>query len=254
MKIKKNRINLIIGDILFSLIFLFFYFSYSSSSENDNSRFLLNYPNIDDSDGEIVYENDLVILQKLIVGPGEWEGIHSHPGNQIYVHIKGGYWSGMLGDQFEYQHEYSADGSVGWMDQIPIEAEHNSGNTGDNPIELIYVTLKNEKPISKKYNNDHQLYPNVNLELLLNNHRFVVQKVILEPGQWEGAHRNQNNQIWIMVRGGIISAKKNGQFDYQKKEILPGAVGWLESNETGSWYEKGNEGDEEIEYILVTLK
>ena len=125
----------------------------------------------------------------------------------------------MLGGQFEYQHEYSADGSVGWMDQIPIEAEHNSGNTGDNPIELIYVTLKNEKPISKKYNNDHQLYPNVNLELLLNNHRFVVQKVILEPGQWEGAHRNQNNQIWIMVRGGIFSAKKNGQFDYQKKEI-----------------------------------
>ena len=218
------------------------------------SRYLLNYPNLDDPDGEVVLNNQYVVLQKLIVGPGEWEGVHSHPGNQIYVHIKGGYWSGMLGDQFEYQHEFDADGSVGWMDQIPIEAGHNSGNTGDNPIELIYVTLKNEKPISKKYNNDHQLYPDVDLELLLNNHRFVVQKVILEPGQWEGAHRNRQNQIWIMIRGGIISTKKNDQFEYQKKEILPGAVGWLESNETDSWYEKGNEGDERIEYILVTLK
>ena len=171
------------------------------------SRYLLNYPNLDDPDGEVVLNNQYVVLQKLIVGPGEWEGVHSHPGNQIYVHIKGGYWSGMLGDRFEYQHEFDADGSVGWMDQIPIEAGHNSGNTGDNPIELIYVTLKNEKPISKKYNNDHQLYPNVDLELLLNNHRFIVQKVILEPGQWEGAHKNQQNQIWIMIKGGIISAK-----------------------------------------------
>ena len=221
---------------------------------DDLSRYLLNYPNLDDPDGEVLLNNEYVVLQKLIVGPGEWEGIHSHPGNQIYVHIKGGYWSGMLGGQFEYQHEFDADGSVGWMDQIPIEAKHNSGNTGDTPIELIYVTLKNEKPISKKYNKDHQLYPNVDLELLLNNHRFVVQKVILEPGQWEGAHRNRQNQIWIMIKGGIISAKKNGQFEYQKKEILPGAVGWLESNEADSWYEKGNEGDVRIEYILVTLK
>ena len=207
MRLFKYKISFILNFLRIALaIFLIVPNVYPENL----SRYLLNYPNLDDPDGEVVLNNQYVVLQKLIVGPGEWEGIHSHPGNQIYVHIKGGYWSGMLGGQFEYQHEYSADGSVGWMDQIPIEAEHNSGNTGDNPIELIYVTLKNEKPISKKYNNDHQLYPNVDLELLLNNHRFVVQKVILEPGQWEGAHRNQNNQIWIMVRGGIISAKKTG--------------------------------------------
>ena len=198
------------------------------------SRYLLNYPNLDDPDGEVVLNNQYVVLQKLIVGPGEWEGVHSHPGNQIYVHIKGGYWSGMLGDQFEYQHEFDADGSVGWMDQIPIEAGHNSGNTGDNPIELIYVTLKNEKPISKKYNNDHQLYPNVDLELLLNNHRFVVQKVILEPGQWEGAHRNRQNQIWIMIRGGIISAKivafiriTGGEANLALPTTLPVLKAWI---------------------------
>jgi quercetin dioxygenase-like cupin family protein len=251
MRLFEYKISFILNFL--RIAFAIFFIAQNVHAEN-LSPYLLNYPNLDDPDGEVVLNNQYVVLQKLIVGPGEWEGIHSHPGNQIYVHIKGGYWSGMLGDQFEYQHEFDADGSVGWMDQIPIEAKHNSGNTGDSPIELIYVTLKNEKPISKKYNKDHQLYPNVDLELLLNNHRFVVQKVILEPGQWEGAHRNRQNQIWIMIKGGIISAKKNGQFEYQKKEILPGAVGWLESNEADSWYEKGNEGDVRIEYILVTLK
>jgi mannose-6-phosphate isomerase-like protein (cupin superfamily) len=251
MRLFEYKISFILNFL--RIAFAIFFIAQNVYAEN-LSRYLLNYPNLDDPDGEVVLNNQHVVLQKLIVGPGEWEGIHSHPGNQIYVHIKGGYWSGMLGGQFEYQHEFDADGSVGWMDHIPIEAKHNSGNTGDSPIELIYVTLKNEKPISKKYNKDHQLYPNVDLELLLNNHRFVVQKVILEPGQWEGAHRNRQNQIWIMIKGGIISAKKNGQFEYQKKEILPGAVGWLESNEADSWYEKGNEGDVRIEYILVTLK
>jgi quercetin dioxygenase-like cupin family protein len=251
MRLFEYKISFILNFL--RIAFAIFFIAQNVHAEN-LSPYLLNYPNLDDPDGEVVLNNQYVVLQKLIVGPGEWEGIHSHPGNQIYVHIKGGYWSGMLGGQFEYQHEFDADGSVGWMDQIPIEAKHNSGNTGDSPIELIYVTLKNEKPISKKYNKDHQLYPNVDLELLLNNHRFVVQKVILEPGQWEGAHRNRQNQIWIMIKGGIISAKKNGQFEYQKKEILPGAVGWLESNEADSWYEKGNEGDVRIEYILVTLK
>ena len=251
MRLFEYKISFILNFL--RIAFAIFFIAQNVHAEN-LSPYLLNYPNLDDPDGEVVLNNQYVVLQKLVVGPGEWEGIHSHPGNQIYVHIKGGYWSGMLGGQFEYQHEFDADGSVGWMDQIPIEAKHNSGNTGDTPIELIYVTLKNEKPISKKYNKDHQLYPNVDLELLLNNHRFVVQKVILEPGQWEGAHRNRQNQIWIMIKGGIISAKKNGQFEYQKKEILPGAVGWLESNEADSWYEKGNEGDVRIEYILVTLK
>jgi quercetin dioxygenase-like cupin family protein len=251
MRLFEYKISFILNFL--RIAFAIFFIAQNVHAEN-LSPYLLNYPNLDDPDGEVVLNNQYVVLQKLIVGPGEWEGIHSHPGNQIYVHIKGGYWSGMLGGQFEYQHEFDADGSVGWMDHIPIEAKHNSGNTGDSPIELIYVTLKNEKPISKKYNKDHQLYPNVDLELLLNNHRFVVQKVILEPGQWEGAHRNRQNQIWIMIKGGIISAKKNGQFEYQKKEILPGAVGWLESNEADSWYEKGNEGDVRIEYILVTLK
>ena len=97
------------------------------------------YPNIP---GELLLENDKLVVQRFIIQPGQWEGIHSHPGNQIYVHIKGGEWSGRIGGKSEYSGEIDEDGSVGWMDVIPLSAGHDSGNTGDEPIDIIYVTLK----------------------------------------------------------------------------------------------------------------
>ena len=39
--------------------------------ENDK-RFLLTYPNLKNSEGEVLLTNDHVILQRLVVGPGEW--------------------------------------------------------------------------------------------------------------------------------------------------------------------------------------
>ena len=49
------------------------------------------YPNIP---GELLLENEHVVVQRFIIEPGQWEGIHSHPGNQIAVRIKGGLWAG----------------------------------------------------------------------------------------------------------------------------------------------------------------
>ena len=108
----------------------------------------MTYPDLENSDGDVVLENEHVVLQRLVVGPGEWEGIHSHPGNQLYVHIKGGEWSGRIGGEPEYSGIVSKDGEVGWMDAIPLSAGHDSGNTGDTPIDLIYVTLKGDAPIA----------------------------------------------------------------------------------------------------------
>lgn len=121
----------------------------SCATPKSQNPFLLVYPDLegDYRYGEVVLENENVILQKLIVGAGQWEGVHSHPGNQLYVHIRGGEWSGKLNGEFEYYGEIDEDGSVGWMDAIPESAGHNSGNTGDNDIELIYVTLKKDTPL-----------------------------------------------------------------------------------------------------------
>ena len=107
-----------------------------------DEQFLLTYPNLDNPRGAVLLENEHVVLQRLVVGPGEWEGIHSHPGNQIYVHIKGGEWSGRIGGKSEYSGIVDEDGAVGWMDAIPLSAGHESGNTGDTTIDLIWVTLK----------------------------------------------------------------------------------------------------------------
>ncbi|MDP7255289.1 MAG: hypothetical protein QGF00_37215, partial [Planctomycetota bacterium] len=64
-------------------------FSFNGWAEQSNPCHLY-YPNIP---GELVLENDKLVVQRFIIQPGQWEGIHSHPGNQVYIHIKGGTWS-----------------------------------------------------------------------------------------------------------------------------------------------------------------
>lgn len=95
------------------------------------------YPNIP---GEVLFENDKLVVQKFVVEPGQWEGVHPHPGNQLYVHIRGGEWTVRYGDRKETS--VSEDGSVGWMEAVALSEDHESGNTGDTPIEFLWITLK----------------------------------------------------------------------------------------------------------------
>ncbi len=100
----------------------------------------LNYPNIP---GEDLLENDWVIVQRFVIAPGQWEGVHAHCPNMLYIHIKGGQWAARSNTEPEQRYpEPSPDGSVGWMPTIGIEAGHESGNVGHEPIDLIWVTLK----------------------------------------------------------------------------------------------------------------
>ena len=226
----------------------------SKQVAEDDKPFLLTYPNLENSDGEVVLTNDHVVLQRLVVGPGEWEGIHSHPGNQIYVHIKGGEWSGRLGGKSEYSGIVSPDGEVGWMDAIPLSAGHESGNTGETPIDLIYVTLKNVAPIAPEVEHAPQIYPNIPLELLLENDRMIVQRVQVEPGQRTGIHSHPGNQVYIHIKSGTWSERRRGVQSAPSPFLQAGSVGWVDAIDLGEAHEVGNTGDTTIEFVLVTIK
>ena len=228
--------------------------STSEQAPETDKQFLLTYPNLENSDGEVVLENEHVVLQRLVVPAGEWEGIHSHPGNQLYVHIKGGEWSGRIGGKSEYSEIASEDGEVGWMDAIPLSAGHDSGNTGDAPIDLIYVTLKDDAPIAPEVEHAPQTYPNIPLELLLENDRMIVQRVRVEPGQWTGIHSHPGNQVYIHIKGGTWSERRSGVQSPASLYSEPGSVGWVDAVELGVGHESGNVGDTTIDLVLVTLK
>ena len=96
------------------------------------------YPNIP---GEVLLENDKLVVQRFIIEPGQWEGIHRHPPDQLYIQIKGGEWTVRYGD--ESSTFDSPTGSIGWDDSATeMSAMHQSGNTGDEAMDLMWVTLK----------------------------------------------------------------------------------------------------------------
>jgi quercetin dioxygenase-like cupin family protein len=100
----------------------------------------LNYPNIP---GEDLLENESVIVQRFTVNPGQWEGVHAHHPDMLYIHIKGGQWAARSKTEPEHTYpEPSPDGEVGWMPTIDLSQGHESGNVGKTPIDLIWVTLK----------------------------------------------------------------------------------------------------------------
>jgi len=42
------------------------------------SHSFLNYPNLENSGGEVVLTNEHFVLQRLVVGAGEWEGVSNY--------------------------------------------------------------------------------------------------------------------------------------------------------------------------------
>ena len=225
----------------------------SESISASDKQYLLTYPNLADPDGEVVFENEHVVLQRLVVGPGEWEGIHSHPGNQLYVHIRGGLWSGREGGEVTYVGPADADGSVGWMDAIPLSEEHESGNVGDEAIDLIYVTLKSDLPIAPEIERMPQTYPNIRMERLLENGRMIVQRGQVEPGQWTGIYSHPGNQIYLLIKGGNWSERRGG-VQQTSGYSEAGSVGWFDAVEQSEGREAGNIGETTIDFVLVTLK
>jgi quercetin dioxygenase-like cupin family protein len=208
------------------------------------------YPNIP---GELLVENEHVVVQRFIIEPGQWEGIHSHPGNQIAVRIKGGLWAGRRGGrEVSRRAEPTEDGSVGWMEAIDISQQHESGNVGDTPIDLIWITLKSCAPMSGSSHDVVQVYPNVPAEVLLDNERVVVQRFVTQPGEWQGVHSHPGNQVYVHVEGGEWTIRRDGVDTVSPAEI--GSAGWWDRVDLSEAHDTANSGDTPIVHILVNLK
>jgi hypothetical protein len=116
-------------------------------------NYRLVYPNIP---GLVLIENDQVVVQRFVVWPGEWEGPHYHPGNQLYIHIhkEGAIWdvlqagkdsnSERAGRMPRVPRAVSLAESfgIGMEPAIPPSEYHQSGNVGTAPFDLMWVTLK----------------------------------------------------------------------------------------------------------------
>ena len=209
------------------------------------------YPNIP---GELLLENDYVVVQRFIIEPGQWEGVHSHPGNQIAIRVKGGLWAGRLGGREVYRMtEPTEDGSVAWMDAIDISEGHDSGNVGDEPIDLVWVTLKPCEPIS-----NHSVglfYPDVPVKKLFENERVLINSFVIEPGEWEGVHSHAGRQVYVHIRGGKWAGRLGGREVYRQTEPSEaGSTGWLDAIALSEGHNSGNVGDTTMELVYVTIK
>ncbi|WP_162933104.1 hypothetical protein [Roseovarius sp. EL26] len=114
-----------------------FWIHQTYKTHGDRGACLQTYPNIS---GSLLLENDYVVVQRFTFPPGQWEGVHAHPANQLYIHLTDAHWKSRFGGQTSTG-SYSA-GSIGWYGPVTLDEDHESVNIGKDPIDLIWVTLK----------------------------------------------------------------------------------------------------------------
>jgi hypothetical protein len=201
--------------------------------------------------GEVLLDNERVWVQKFIVNPGQFTGRRSRPGDQLQVFIKGGVLKSASGRSTLWR-----DGRVVWPDS---GVDEGSTNTGTAPIEMIWVTLKPIAPTvhapgsPPKYR--YLNYPSIPGEDLLENELVIVQRFIVNPGQWEGVHAHHPDMLFIHVKGGQWAVRSKHEAERAYPAPSPdGEVGWEPTIDISEGHESGNVGKNPIDLIWVTLK
>jgi len=210
-------------------------------------------PTFADLHGELLLDNPRVLVEKYVVLPGQSTGRQSHPGEQLFVFIKGG----VLTSRATGRSTLWKDGRVEWFNATDRVSD-GATNTGGSPIEIDLVTLKPVPaptvPVLKpKY---HYLnYPNIPGEDLLENDLVIVQRFTVMPGQWEGVHAHHPDMLYIHIKGGHWAARTYKDPERADPEPTPdGAVGWMPTIDIEAGHESHNVGRDPIDLIWVTLK
>ena len=204
--------------------------------------------------GEVVLENPRVLVQKFVIQPGQSTGLHTHPGNQLLVFIKGGVLRSESGRSTLWK-----DGRVLWQNATD-RADDGGTNTGSTPIEIICVNLKpvesaTTAPPGAKPKYQYLNYPNIPGEDLLENDWVIVQRFTVNPGQWEGVHAHHPDMLYIHIKGGQWAARSKREAEHAYPKASPdGEVGWMPTIPLSEGHESGNIGKNPIDLIWVTLK
>ncbi len=104
------------------------------------------YPNIT---GEVLMEDERVVVQHFVLEPGKWEGIHEHPEYQLVIVLQRSEEVTMkFGDEVrvvEVSEEDRERMRVFWRPgPVALSDEHESGNTGTRPLEWIAISFKSD--------------------------------------------------------------------------------------------------------------
>ena len=105
------------------------------------------YPNVE---GETLLEDDRVIVQRFVLEPGQWEGVHEHPKHQLVVVVNATdeltYRIGDSNKVFTRENDEELQRITSFWRPGPVllSDDHESGNTGTRPLEWIAITFKSE--------------------------------------------------------------------------------------------------------------
>jgi quercetin dioxygenase-like cupin family protein len=204
--------------------------------------------------GEVVLENEHVLVEKFVLAPGQSTGPRTHPANQLLVFVKGG----VLTADGSRRATLWRDGRVWWTAQ-GAAPDAGSTNTGTTRIEMVLVTLKaaakQAGATAPAPTYCYLDYPNIPGEDLLDNDFVIVQRFTVNPNQWEGVHAHHPNMLYIFIKGGLWAERSRHSPEHQDPEAAPdGEVGWMPVIDVDEGHESGNVGKEPSDFIWVTLK
>ncbi|HJU43450.1 MAG TPA: hypothetical protein VJ691_11570 [Vicinamibacterales bacterium] len=95
------------------------------------------------------FENSEVQVWKSIIFPGKPLGLHRHDHGRALISLNGGVLHVVDGNGKVLDVYTLEAGKAMWLDADKPGTQHADVNPGKDPVEVIVVQLKNDKPLTK---------------------------------------------------------------------------------------------------------